>query len=55
MSAREWWQFYDGWGPGEYYGQKVLVHYTAVNKWTLEKTEINGFSDITNSNSKWRC
>ncbi len=38
----EWWQFYDGWGPAEYYGQKVLVHYTAVNKWTLEKTSIDG-------------
>jgi hypothetical protein len=37
-----WWQSYDGWGPGEYYGQKVLVHYTAVNKWVLQKKAING-------------
>ena len=38
----EWWQFYDGWGPANHYGQNVLVHYTTENKWSLKITEIDG-------------
>lgn len=41
-SSFEWWQFYDGWGPSEYYGQKVLVHYTSINRWVLNKQATNG-------------
>jgi hypothetical protein len=30
-----WYQSYSGGGPGEYYGETVIVEYTAVNKWRL--------------------
>ena len=37
-----WWQFYDGWGPAEYYEQPVLVEYTATNRWVLNKQATDG-------------
>ena len=37
-----WWQAYCGWGPGEYYGENVLVHYESINRWVLNKQATDG-------------
>lgn len=42
-SQFDYWQpgGYDGWGPALYYGQRVQVHYVAVNEWTMTRKQLD--------------